>query len=85
MEIVIPYVGFLYFYLAVIVCLLLFGASSLYHLLKFGFFSPTSITMTFVMLAGTAFILFVSYEKLSPIDWGQTFDILSALQDINPL
>jgi hypothetical protein len=63
---------------------LLYALSSLFHLLKFGFFSPTSVFMTFVLMAGTALILFISYQYLSAIDWRQEFDVLEFLKSINP-
>lgn len=85
MALTIPYVAFLGLYLIVVVVMLFFALSSLYHLLRFGFFSPTSITMTFIMLAGTAFILFASYEQLVLIDWGQSLDLVTFVQELNPL
>ncbi len=85
MILTIPYIAFLGLYAIFLVIMLFLGFSSLYHLLKFGFFSPTSITMTFIMLAGTVYILFASYQELMMVDWSQSLDIGLLWQDINPL
>jgi len=61
-----------------------FGISSLYHLLRFGFFTPTSIFMTFVLIAGTALIVFLSYQYIGAIDWSQSFDVELFARGLNP-
>lgn len=80
----IPYVIFLGLYFLGVVILTFFAISSLYHLLKFGFFSPTSIFTTFIMIAGTALILFISYRELGAIDWSQSLDLEFVFKTINP-
>ena len=80
----IPYYIFLILYLLGTGIVLLFALSSLFHLLKFGFFSPTSVFMTFILMAGMALILFISYQYLSPIDWQQELDVWEFMQTINP-
>jgi len=81
----IPYIIFLGLYVIGLTMLLIFGLSSLYHLLRYGFFTPTSIFMTFGLIAGTAVILFISYQYVGAIDWGQSFDIELMAKNLNPL
>jgi hypothetical protein len=80
----IPFIAFLGLYLIAVFIVLLFGISSLYHLLRFGFFSPTSITMTFIMLAGTALLMFISYRLLIVFDWSQSFDVWVFIISLKP-
>lgn len=80
----IPFTIFLGLYLFVVLIVLLFGLSSLYHLLKFGVLSATSVTMTFALWAGTAVILFVSYVLIAKFDWGQTFDVVEFVVQLKP-
>lgn len=80
----IPYIVFLGLYLLAVVILAFFALASLYHLLKFGYFSPTSIFTTFIMIAGTALIVFISYRELSAIDWSQSLDLEFVFSVINP-
>ncbi len=80
----IPYSTFLIVYLLVIVVILFFAIASLYHLLKYGFLSPTAVFMTFLLIAGTAFILFISYSVLSEMNWQQELTIGQAYNSLNP-
>ncbi|MBI5466451.1 MAG: hypothetical protein HY974_04135 [Candidatus Kerfeldbacteria bacterium] len=80
----IPYVIFLGLYVIGLIMLLVFGLSSLYHLLRYGFFTPTSVFMTFLLIAGTALILFISYQHIGAIDWGRSFDVELFAQSLNP-
>jgi hypothetical protein len=81
---VIPYIVFLGLYVIGLTMLLIFGLSSLYHLLRYGFFTPTSVFMTGCLIAGTAIILFISYQYIGAIDWGQYFDLEFMVQNFNP-
>lgn len=80
----IPYIYFLYIYLAGVGFLLLFGLSSLYHMLRFGFLSFVSVFTTFIMTAGVLTILFLSYQVLSLIDWKQSWDLTILFKAVNP-
>ena len=80
----IPFIAFLGLYLIAVFIVLLFGISSLYHLLRFGFFSPTSVIMTFIMLAGTALLMFISYRLLIVFDWSQSFDAWAFIISLKP-
>lgn len=80
----IPFLIFFYLYLALTVVLLGFGLASLFHLLRFGFFSPTSVFMTFVLISGTIFILFISKQYLAELDWQQNFDVLAFIKQSYP-
>ncbi|MBU1039145.1 hypothetical protein KKC17_02900 [Patescibacteria group bacterium] len=84
MSLAIPYLFFLGLYLLAVVILLFFGLASLYHLLRFSALSPVSVTMTFIMMAGTAIIIFLSYQQLIVIDWQQSLDLRLVLQALNP-
>ncbi|MFH1112030.1 MAG: hypothetical protein V1712_03085 [Patescibacteria group bacterium] len=80
----IPYLVFLVVYLIAITVILFFAFASLYHLLKYGFFSPAAVFMTFLLIAGTAFILFVSYRSLVGVDWYEALTIGQAYNSLNP-
>ncbi|MFZ5390975.1 MAG: hypothetical protein ACOZAJ_01725 [Patescibacteria group bacterium] len=84
MSLLIPYTLFLGLYLLGVVVLLFFGLASLYHLLRFASLSPVSVSMTFILIAGTAIIIFLSYQQLSIIDWSQSLDLRLVWQAINP-
>lgn len=81
---VIPYIVFLGLYLVAVFIVWLFGAASFYHLVRFGFLSPLSITTSFTMLAGAVLIMFVSYQYLSAIDWSNGWDVMLFLSGLNP-
>jgi len=65
----IPIIAFLYFYLLFIAVWLIFSLIALYHMIKFGQINFTSFLTTFIYLAGSAVIVFLSYQYLSRIDW----------------
>lgn len=46
---------------------------NLFHLFAYGFLSYLSFLMTFLFLAGTVLILFITYKLGLQIDWNQTF------------
>ena len=79
-----PLVILLWGYLLAVFIVLLYGLSSLYHLLKFGFLSHTSVLMTFFLLSGTTLILFFSYRWLTAFDWSQTFDVWQFVVSLKP-
>ncbi len=80
----IPFTIFLGLYLLAVFIVLLFGLASLYHLLKFGVLSTTSVTMTFLLWAGTISILFASYRFISAFDWSQSFDVVNFAVSLKP-
>lgn len=80
----IPYLLFLAIYLLGVLVVLLFGLSSLWHLLRYGSLSFNSVSLTLLMIAGTVIILFLSYRWLSAIDWSQTFDLTDFIFNLNP-
>ncbi len=67
--VVFSYSIFLVVYALVMFFLLFFAGASLYHLLKYGFLTPIGIFMTFLLVAGTATILFVSFSELRELNW----------------
>jgi len=65
----IPLIGFLYLYFLFVFVWLIFSLIALYHMIKYGQINFTTFIVTFAYLAGSAMILFLSYEYLSRIDW----------------
>ncbi len=52
-----------------------FAIINLYHMFNYGFLNFESFLMTFIFIAGTVLILFITYQLGSQIDWTQTFII----------
>jgi hypothetical protein len=65
----IPLIAFLFLYLLFIFIWLIFSLIALYHMIKYGQINFMTFITTFAYLAGSAIILFLSYEYLSRIDW----------------
>jgi hypothetical protein len=68
---------FLYAYY---IFLALFGALSLftiYHLARFVPPSSVAFFTTYIFLAGTVIILFITWQEIQNIDWAQTFFTLT--------
>lgn len=80
----VSYHVFLWVYLALASLTLLFIAASLYHLIRFSFETTVSVFMTFVLIAGTAVIVFVTYDQLRWVNWGETFDVWEFMLSLNP-
>ena len=80
----IPYVVFLGLFLLGVLAVLVFGFFNLYHLIRFGFRTTVNVGMTFVLVAGTAFILFVSYRSLQQVDWTRTLELELPLEEVSP-
>jgi hypothetical protein len=56
-----------------VLAFLIFALVNLYHVLKFGFLGFESFFVTFIFIAGTVLILFITYKLGLEIDWTQTF------------
>lgn len=67
----IPYSVILYVYLGLVGLFIIFCLVDLYHVVRFGFLNSTTVGMTFVFIAGSAILLFISYTYLKDIDWSQ--------------
>lgn len=52
-----------------------FALVNLYHLFAFGFLNFESYLVTFLFLAGTVLILFITYRLALQIDWSLSFVI----------
>lgn len=65
----IPLIGFLFLYFLFVFVWLIFSLIALYHIIKYGQINFTTFIAAFAYLAGSAMILFFSYEYLSRIDW----------------
>jgi len=71
----IPYSILLYIFIGLVGVYFIFSLFDLYHIIRFGFFNGTTATVTFIFLAVSALILFISYEQLRPIDWSDSIKI----------
>ena len=80
----IPYVIFLGLYLLAVLVILVFAFFSLYHLLRFGFRTTVNVTMTFVLIAGTIFILFLSHRSLNKVDWSAALEFETPVESVSP-
>ncbi|HBV32995.1 TPA: hypothetical protein DIC39_03900 [Patescibacteria group bacterium] len=80
----ISYSYFLIAYLLAIGMILFFAAASLYHLVKYGFMSPLGMFMTLLLIAGTMYVLLLSYEALAAIDWKQQISIGQSANSFAP-
>jgi len=67
----ITYSVILYIYLGLVALFIIFSFFDLYHVVRFGFLNSTTVGMTFVFIAGSAILLFISYTYLRDIDWSQ--------------
>jgi len=64
---------FLIIYAVMLLIFVIFALFNIYTLLVYGFLSFGSFFMTFIFLAGTILVLFISYQIGLQIDWSQTF------------
>ncbi|OGY41441.1 MAG: hypothetical protein A2Y82_00810 [Candidatus Buchananbacteria bacterium RBG_13_36_9] len=71
----ISYSVFLIIYGLGLACFTIYAIFNLYHLFAFGFLNFISFLATFLFLAGTIIILFLTYQIGSQIDWTQTLII----------
>lgn len=68
----IPYGLFLFIFL-------FFSFVNLYNLIKFGTTNFTAFLATFIFLAGSALLLYTSYNYIIAIDWSRTIDVIPTL------
>jgi len=64
---------FLIIYGLAIVIFLVMALVNLFHLFAYGFLSFTSFLATFLFLAASVLIIFITYKYGMQIDWSQTF------------
>lgn len=67
-------------YFVAVGAFLLFAVLNVYHLVTYGATTRTSFFLTFVFLAGAAFIAYGSWYFLNGIDWSAqiTFNLMQA-------
>jgi len=65
----------LYVYGFFVLLYIVFALINIYHLIVFGFLSFESFFMTFLLIAGSILILFITYKLGLAIDWSQTIII----------
>lgn len=54
-----------------LVILLLFALINIYHIVRWGGWTFVGFVATFVFLAGMVLILFLTYDNLKMVDWGE--------------
>ncbi len=62
-------------YLIFVAIFIVFAIVNIYHLIAFGFLSFESFFMTFLLIAGTILILFITYKLGLAIDCSQAIVI----------
>lgn len=77
LEITISLSALLIVYGIFLLFFVIFAFVNLYHLIAYGFLSFESYFMTFIFLAGTILILFITYKYGIEINWDKTFFELS--------
>jgi len=65
----IPLIAFLFLYLLFVVIWLIFSLIALFHIMRYGQVNFGTFLAAFIYLAGSAMILFLSYQYLIQIDW----------------
>lgn len=73
MEITLAF--FLYAYLAFLVLWAFFAFFNLYHVIRFSFWGFTAFFVTFLFVAGSVIVLFLSFEYFRAVDWQQPLAI----------
>jgi len=65
-----------------------YAAFAIHHLVHYGATTKLSFLVTFTYLAGTAFILFFTWQALAGVDWSEPIDIAPSfnlsLPDVKP-
>lgn len=70
---------FLYFYYAFLFIWLVFSVAMLYHMLKFGFKSPSTFFVTFGYLAVSVIIIVSSFIYISQVDWQSEISVFTGV------
>jgi len=78
----IPLTAFLILYLILVFVWLVFSLIALFHMIRYGQINFTTFLTTFIYLAGSALLLFFSYQYLSRIDWSAGLSIFQTGADI---
>ncbi|MFA5076016.1 MAG: hypothetical protein WC480_01210 [Patescibacteria group bacterium] len=67
---------FLYIYLFLVVIFILFAMFVIYHVIRFSFWGLPAFLATFLFIAATVIILFVTLDYCARVDWQQPIQIL---------
>lgn len=73
----IPYFVFLIVYLAVVLVFLILAFFNMYHLVKFGLFTPLAKTVAALFVLASLAIIIATIYLLKDIDWQQSLTIFS--------
>lgn len=84
MALTVPYLAFLWPYLIAVAILLYLAAAMVFHVLRFGTLTSASVAIAFIIIAGTALILFLSYRSLMLVEWSQSVDVVELLKSLYP-
>ncbi|USN53562.1 MAG: hypothetical protein H6760_00060 [Candidatus Nomurabacteria bacterium] len=71
----ISYIVLFYIYVGLVGLYVLFAFFDLFHVVRFGMWNFTTTTVTFLFIAGSVLILFVSFQWLSQVDWTQVITL----------
>ncbi len=62
---------FLYLYLAFLALWACFAFFNFYHVIRFSFWGFTAFFSTFLFIAASVIVLFISFEYFRAVDWQQ--------------
>jgi|GEM_PF-1069575 len=76
---------FLYIYLAFLALWAFFAFFNMYHVIRFSFWGFTAFFSTFLFIAASVIVLFLSFENFRTIDWQQPLSFWGSLDWGNAL
>lgn len=78
-----PLYIFLFAYFLFLLFWAVFSLAGIYHMLRFGFAGFATFFATFAYIVGALVLLAVSYNFLSPIEWGMNVSLFEGIFDAN--
>jgi len=69
-----------YIYLIFVLIYLFYTFFNVYHLMRFGFLTPSNVAMVIFYLAVSLLILVISWNYINQIDWQKSFSITPQFQ-----
>ncbi|MFA5358576.1 MAG: hypothetical protein WC310_01990 [Patescibacteria group bacterium] len=70
----IPLSIFLYLYIGLVVVFLFFAFFNIYHAIRFSFWDFATFFITFLFIAATIIIMFVSFDYIRQVNWKEGFE-----------
>ncbi len=71
-------------YFIFLICFVFFSLINIYHLVRYGVLNFTTFLATFLYLAVTLVIIFISWQYLSQINWQQTIELFKGIKFTSP-